>query len=121
MLCRVKMTSRCIRPKTAVEPEIISAGSFFKGRTRCCFVTTVCQQLTPLCKICGFPRRKQPGTLALGNRALCITYPTGRHYLNTYLCLSVSSLWTKLANSRMCDWNRNSLPLFEVVPCICYM
>ena len=31
MLCRVKMTSRCIRPKTAVETEIISAGSFFKS------------------------------------------------------------------------------------------
>ena len=30
MLCRVKMTSRCIRPKTAVETEIISAGSFLK-------------------------------------------------------------------------------------------
>ena len=28
MLCRVKMTSRCIRRKTAVETEIISAGSF---------------------------------------------------------------------------------------------
>ena len=33
MLCRVKMTSRCIRPKTAVETEIISSGSFLKGRT----------------------------------------------------------------------------------------
>ena len=33
MLCRVKMTSRCIRPKTAVETEIISAGSFLKRRT----------------------------------------------------------------------------------------
>ena len=31
---------------------------------------------------------------------------------DTYLCLSVSSLWTNLASSRMCDWNRNSLPLF---------
>ena len=30
MLCRVKMTSRCIRPKTAIETEIISAGSFLK-------------------------------------------------------------------------------------------
>ena len=30
MLCRVKMTSRCIRPKTVVETEIISAGSFLK-------------------------------------------------------------------------------------------
>ena len=39
MLCRVKMTSRCIRPKTAVETEIISAGSFLKGRKRCCFFT----------------------------------------------------------------------------------
>ena len=48
MLCRVKMTSRCIRPKTAVETEIISAGSFLKGRTRCCLFTTVCQQLTPV-------------------------------------------------------------------------
>ena len=47
MLCRVKMTSRCIGPKAAVETEIISAGSFLKGRTRCCFFTTVCQQLTP--------------------------------------------------------------------------
>ena len=47
MLCRVKMTSRCIRPKTAVETEIISAGSFLKVRTRCSFFTTVCQQLTP--------------------------------------------------------------------------
>ena len=37
MLCRVKMTSLCIRPKTAVETEMISAGSFLKGRTRCCF------------------------------------------------------------------------------------
>ena len=46
MLCRVKMTSRCIGPKAAVETEIISAGSFLKGRTRCCFFTTVCQQLT---------------------------------------------------------------------------
>ena len=60
MLCRVKMTSRCIGPKAAVETEIISAGSFLKGRTRCCFFTTVCQQLTPFCKICGFPRRIQP-------------------------------------------------------------
>ena len=32
MLCRVKMTSRCIRPKTAFETEIISAGSFLKRR-----------------------------------------------------------------------------------------
>ena len=55
MLCRVKMTSRCIGPKAAVETEIISAGSFLKGRTRCCFFTPVCQQLTPFCKICGFP------------------------------------------------------------------
>ena len=47
MLCRVKMTSRCIRPKAAVQTEIISAGSFLKGRTRFCFFTTVCQQLTP--------------------------------------------------------------------------
>ena len=47
MLCRVKMTSRCIRPKTAVETEIISAGSFLKVRTQCSFFTTVCQQLTP--------------------------------------------------------------------------
>ena len=31
---------------------------------------------------------------------------------DTYLCLPVSSLWTNLASSRMCDWNRNSLPLF---------
>ena len=31
---------------------------------------------------------------------------------DTYLCLSVSSLWTNLASSRMCDWNRHSLPLF---------
>ena len=60
MLCRVKMTSRCIWPKAAVETEIISAGSLLKGRTRCCFFTTVCQQLTPFCKICGFPRRIQP-------------------------------------------------------------
>ena len=60
MLCRVKMTSRCIRPKTAVETEIISAGSFLKGRTRCCFFTTVCQKPTPFGKICGFPRRIQP-------------------------------------------------------------
>ena len=60
MLCRVKMTSRCIGPKAAVETEIISAGSFLKGRTRCCFFTTVCQQLTPFCKIWGFPRRIQP-------------------------------------------------------------
>ena len=60
MLCRVKMTSRCIRPKTAVETEIISAGSFLKVRTRCSFFTTVCQQLTPFCKICGFPRSIQP-------------------------------------------------------------
>ena len=59
MLCRVKMTSRCIQPKTAVETEIISAGSFLKRRTRRCFFTTVCQQLTPFCKICGFPRRIQ--------------------------------------------------------------
>ena len=36
MLCRVKMTSRCIGPKAAVETEIISTGSFLKGRTRCC-------------------------------------------------------------------------------------
>ena len=36
-LRRVNMTSRCIRPKTAVETEIISVGSFLKGRTRCCF------------------------------------------------------------------------------------
>ena len=36
MLCCVKMTSRCIGPKTAIETEIISAGSFLKGRTRCC-------------------------------------------------------------------------------------
>ena len=48
MLCRVKMTSRCIRPKTAVETEIISAGSFLKRRTRRCFFTTVCQQLQNL-------------------------------------------------------------------------
>ena len=47
MLCRVKMTSRCIRPKTAVETEIISAGSFLKVRTRCSFFITVCQRLTP--------------------------------------------------------------------------
>ena len=47
MLCRVKMTSRCIWPKTAVDTEIISAWSFIKGRTRCSFFTTVCQQLTP--------------------------------------------------------------------------
>ena len=37
MLCHVKMTSRCIRPKTAVETEMISAGSFLKGRTRCIY------------------------------------------------------------------------------------
>ena len=37
ILCRVKMTCRCIGPKAAVETEIISAGSFLKGRTRCCF------------------------------------------------------------------------------------
>ena len=30
MLCRVKMTSRCIGPKAADETEIISAGSFLK-------------------------------------------------------------------------------------------
>ena len=60
MLCLVKMTSRCIRPKTAVETEIISAGLFLKGRTQCCFFTTVCQQLTPFCKIYVFPRRIQP-------------------------------------------------------------
>ena len=60
MLCRVKMTSRCIRPKTAVETEIISAELFLKVRTRCCFFTTVRQQLTPFCIICGFPRRIQP-------------------------------------------------------------
>ena len=53
MLCRVKMSSRYIRPKTAVETEIISAGSFLKRRTRRSFFTTVCQQLTPFCKICG--------------------------------------------------------------------
>ena len=41
MLCRVKMTSRCIRPKTAVETEIISAGSFLKGRTRCTVNSTI--------------------------------------------------------------------------------
>ena len=87
MLCRVKMTFRCIRPKTAVETEIISAGSFLKGRTRCCFFTTVCQQLTPfLQKIVVFHEEYSPGTLALGKRALCITYPVkngyGAHYLN---------------------------------------
>ena len=59
MLCHVKMTYRCIWPKTAVETEIISAGSFLKGQKRCCFFTTVCQQLTPFCKICGF-QRTQP-------------------------------------------------------------
>ena len=47
MLYHVKMTSRCIWPKPAVETEIISAWSFLKGRTRCSFFTTVCQ-LTPL-------------------------------------------------------------------------
>ena len=60
MLYCVKMTSRCIRPKTVVETEIIPAGSFLKGRTRCCFFTTACQQLTPFCKSCGFPRRIVP-------------------------------------------------------------
>ena len=44
---------------------------------------------------------------------------------DTYLCLSVSSLWTNLASSRMCDWNRNSLPLFGgrsklYNPCNCF-
>ena len=44
MLCRVKMTSRCIRLKTAVETEIISAGSFLKRRTR----RSPCPTLTPV-------------------------------------------------------------------------
>ena len=48
------------RAQAAVETEIISAGLFLKGRTRCCFFTAVCQQPTPFCKICGFPRRIQP-------------------------------------------------------------
>ena len=83
MLCRVKMTSRCIRPKTAVETEIISAGSFLKVRTRCCFFTTVRQQLTPFCIICGFPRRIQPRYARPGETStlyyiLLLKMPTGR-------------------------------------------
>ena len=54
MLCRVKMTSRCIRPKTAIETEIISAGLFLKRSNTMLHFTAVCQQLTSFCKICGF-------------------------------------------------------------------
>ena len=86
MLCHVKMTSRCIRPKTAVETEIISAGSFLKDRARCSFFTTVCQQPTPFCKICGFPRRIQPRYARPGKTSTLYSYPVkngnGAHNLN---------------------------------------
>ena len=65
---------RCIRPKTAVETEIISAGSFLKGRTRCCFFTTVCQQLTP----------------GLISQILISLYKTGEHWERSH------SNWNKL-------------------------
>ena len=58
-----------IGPKATVETEIISAGSFLKCRTRCCFFTTVCQQLKPFLQNLWFSTTKNTALVRspLGN------------------------------------------------------
>ena len=114
---------------------LVSPGRAYRGcitnfAKRCQLLTNCCEKSNIVFDLLkrpngnnfGFNRSFGPyaSRSHLYTTQLCNNYPFFARNLekkikitnDTYLCLSVSSLWTNLASFRMCDWNRNSLPLF---------